>query len=391
MRTGITAVTAGIVGSLLTLMWSESQVGPLPLAEAQLTAPRVQPGGAATAQPALPSTQLTPAGSAVTTPAPITDAERIHRGVYERCNRGVVNISVTTVRRSFLGAYAESGDSGSGVVIDTEGHVITNYHVVEGASAVTVTLADGNEYEGDVVGLDPLNDIAILKIDAPATDLTVIPLGTSSDLFVGQAIYAIGNPFGLQRTLSTGIIASLGRSLHVREDWVIKSVIQIDAAINPGNSGGPLLDAAGRLIGINTAIAARAQQSAGIGFAIPVDLIRRSLPDLLEHGRVIRGDLGITVSETRQGLMIARIQPKGPAARAGLRGPVVVERREGNIIMRRLSSKAADVIVAVDGEQVTDAAEFFAQIAAKKPGESVELTVIRDRELVTVTVPLGEE
>lgn len=385
MRTFAIATLAGIAGTICTLMWVESLGSSASSASAQ------------TSGSALDSTKPTPRMPKIVAPpasAPIfvvSPQEKINRTVYDACNRGVVNISVTTYRRTFFGAVPESGDSGSGAVIDQEGHILTNYHVVEGARRISVTLANGDEYDGEVIGLDPLNDIAVLKIKAPAEDLNVIPLGDSSSLFVGQAIYAIGNPFGLQRTLSTGIIASLGRSLNVRDDWVIKSVIQIDAAINPGNSGGPLLDSAGRLIGINTAIAARAQQSAGIGFAIPVDLVKRSIPDLIEHGRIVRGDLGITVSEGRQGLQIVRIEPDGPADVAGLQGPLVKERREGGILYRRIDRGAADIIVALNGEQITTAAEFFAQIGARKPGETVELTIIRDSKLVNVNVTLGDE
>lgn len=391
MRTILIAIAAGVSSALVTLAWTNSGDSLIETADAQLAPRQLPVPTQPRSRPSAP--RLAPIAEPAVTPiatTTITPAEQVNRSVYERCSAGVVNISATTVRRTLFGAVPQSGD-GSGVVIDLDGHILTNYHVVSGASRVSVTLADGSDYPGEVVGVDPLNDIAVLKIDAPADKLTVIPLGDSSSLFVGQNIYAIGNPFGLQQTLSTGIIASLGRSLHVREDWVVKAVIQIDAAINPGNSGGPLLDASGRLIGINTAIAARTEQSAGIGFAIPVNLVRRSLPDLFEHGRVIRGDLGITVSETKQGLTIVRLAPKGPGEKAGLRGPMVEESRTGGIIYRRIRRDAADVIVALNGEQISDAAEFFAQIGDRRPGDQVELTVIRDGKLVTVPVILGDE
>lgn len=380
MRPFALATLAGMMGSFVTLFWVESRQSLTSQVEAQEAAPTLPLPGPAT----VPKASVIPE-------VPMSQTEQINRSVYDSCNQGVVNISVTTLRRTFFGAVPESGDSGSGVVIDKRGYILTNFHVVEGARRIMVTLASGEEYDGEVIGLDPLNDLAVLKVEAPSTDLTAVPLGSSQKLFVGQSIYAIGNPFGLQRTLSNGIIASLGRSLSVRDDWVIKSVIQIDAAINPGNSGGPLLNSAGELIGINTAIAARTQQSAGIGFAIPVDLIKRSLPDLIEFGRVVRGDLGITVSEGQQGLQIVRLDPDGPAAKAGMQGPLVRERRESGILYRRIDRSAADVIVALNGEQIVNAAEFFADIGDRKPGEIVELTVVRDSKLVKLKVTLGDE
>lgn len=382
MRTLIFSFMAGIAGAVAALAWLHHSPSASSVAVGQESPLRL---------PNTPAGRPTVPLASSTTPVVMTPQENVNRAVYDACNQAVVNISVTTLRRTFLGAVPESGDSGSGAIIDKEGYILTNYHVVEGARRIMVTLANGDEYDGDVVGLDPLNDLAVLKIEAPSEDLTAIQLGDSQSLFVGQAIYAIGNPFGLQRTLSTGIIASLGRSLSVRDDWVIKSVIQIDAAINPGNSGGPLLNSAGQLIGINTAIAARTQQSAGIGFAIPVNLVKRSLPDLIEHGRVVRGDLGITVSEGRQGLQVVRMEPNGPAAKAGLHGPLVKERREAGILYRRIDRGAADVIVALNGEQITSAAEFFADIGDRKPGEEVELTVVRDSQLVNLKVTLGDE
>ena len=325
--------------------------------------------------------------------ADVTQAERTANAVYEAASPAVVNIAVTTLRRvDLFRAVQSTGDSGSGVIIDKRGYVLTNYHVIESARQVLVTLSDDREYVGTLVGADPLNDIALLRIEPEGADLPTVPIGSSADLFVGQAVYAIGNPFGLQRTLSIGTVAALDRPLQVSDNWLIKSVIQIDAAINPGNSGGPLLDAAGRLIGINTAIKAEARQSAGIGLALPVDLIRRSLPDLIEHGRVIRGDLGIErLSEGPQGLRVIQLTPDGPAERAGVLGPFIEDSRDGQYIVRRIDRSRADRIVALDGETVETAAQLFALVDGKRPGDAVTLTVLRDKELVRVSVTLGED
>ena len=200
-----------------------------------------------------------------------------------------------------------------------------------------VTLHNGKTYEASLVGADPINDIAVLKIAAPREQLVPVALGNSGRLKVGMRVYAIGNPFGLERTMTTGIISSLNRSLKVRGGRTIRSIIQIDAAVNPGNSGGPLLDTHGRVIGINTAIATRTGQSSGVGFAIPANLIRRVVPQLIKHGRVIRPEIGIRrVYETERGLLIAALSPDGPAAKAGLRGPKVTRSRQGLFIVERI-------------------------------------------------------
>ena len=391
MRRIFPLLAASIGGSLVTLLVMQP-LPMLPAADAQ-----VRTRGLLDKLDSLAERREEPAVGIVRTarktvsPREMTPAEQTAHDVYEACNDAVVNISVTTIRRNLFGARPETGDSGSGVVIDPRGLVLTNAHVIEGARQVRVTLADGREFIGERVGVDTLNDIALLRIDPEGSPLSSVSLGTSEDLFVGQSVYAIGNPFGLQRTLSTGTVAALGRPLDVQDNWVIKSVIQIDAAINPGNSGGPLLDSEGRLIGMNTAIAAETRQSAGIGFALPVDLIRRSLPDLMEHGRVIRGDLGIaTLSESPQGLRVLQLDVGGPAETAGIRGPVIEERREGNYIVRRIDRSKADLIVALDGATVTSAADLFARLDGKRPGETVELTVMRDKSLVRVNVELGE-
>jgi S1-C subfamily serine protease len=317
----------------------------------------------------------------------LTPDEAVNVAVYESCNRSVVNISTLGIRgdRFFMLSVPEEGN-GSGALLDKAGHILTNYHVIRRARQITVTLHNEDSYEAKLVGADPVNDIAVIRIDAREEDLHPITLGDSERLKVGMRVFALGNPFGLERTMSMGIISSLNRTLEVQRNWIIKSIIQIDASINPGNSGGPLIDSHGRVIGMNTAIASRVDQSAGIGFAIPVNLVRRVVPELIEHGRVIRGDIGIThVSVTDEGLRIARLAPDGPAERAGLRGPQMTGRGPFVIIDR----SKADIIVAVDGEPVSTAAEFLGMIESKKPGDVVELTILRKNELRKVSVTLG--
>jgi S1-C subfamily serine protease len=329
----------------------------------------------------------------------LTPHETVNVAVYENCNRSAVNISTKNVRirESFLLAVPEvETGSGSGAVIDKAGHVLTNYHVVAGAKQIEVTLFNEQSYPATAVGADPVNDIVVLKIDAPAEELYPVTLGDSDHLKVGMRCFALGNPFGLDRTMSEGIISSLNRSLEVQENWVIKSIIQIDAAVNPGNSGGPLLDSRGQMIGMNVAIATRLGeqfgQSAGIGFAIPVSLIKRVLPELIQNGRVIRGELGVThVTESENGLRIVQMQQGGPAERAGLRGPKVTRQQRGPFITERLDRSAADVIVAIDGQPVGTAAEFHSVLEAKKPGDTVQLTILRGGQTLTVPVVLGGE
>ncbi len=315
--------------------------------------------------------------------------EVINVAVYDQCNRSVVNISTVSVSREGLFRLAMPAEgAGSGAIISTEGHILTNYHVIEGAKRIQVTLFNGESFPAKPVGIDPVNDIAVIRIEAPEEDLYPVELGDSDTLRVGMRVFALGNPFGLERTMSLGIISSLNRTLEIQENWVIKSIIQIDASINPGNSGGPLLDSHGRMIGINTAIASRVAQSAGIGFVIPINLVKRVVPELLEHGHVVRGDIGIThVEVVESGLRIARLEPEGAAAKAGLKGPKISKR--GVFVVEDVA--AADVIIAVDTEKVATPAEFLGFIESKKPGESVTITVLRDERPVEITVELGGE
>ncbi|MBN2215827.1 MAG: trypsin-like peptidase domain-containing protein [Pirellulales bacterium] len=378
-------LTVGIAAGLMLSALPEFQ----PATYAQI------PHGSAVAPPA--------AGTMRQLPPPVADdltpQEQINVRVYENTNRSVVNITTRTVQsgRFFMVEVPYEGvGEGSGVVIDRQGHVVTNGHVVEGAQGIQVTLFDGKSYDAELVGHDPVTDVAVLKINAPEASLHPVVLGSSSRLKIGQHVYAIGNPFGFERTLTTGIISSLNRSLPGRQNTArrIKSLIQIDAAINPGNSGGPLLDSRGRMIGMNTAIASHTGESAGVGFAIPINTINRVVPQLIQNGRVIRADIGIlTVYPTRNGLLIRTLAPGGPAERAGLRGPQVIRRRkqQGPIVYQyeTLDRSAADLIVGIDGQPVTDADEFMTYIESKEPGDQVTLAVVRDGRRTDVPVQLA--
>jgi S1-C subfamily serine protease len=325
----------------------------------------------------------------------LTPEELVHVMVYERVNRSVVNINTKVVRENAFALFeTPSEGAGSGSVLDTKGHILTNYHVVDGAREIQVTLYDGKSYEARLVGKDESNDVAVVKIEAPPQSLLPVTLGDSLRLRVGQRVYAIGNPFGLERTLTTGIISSLDRSLPTRNRRTIKSIIQIDAAINPGNSGGPLLDSHARLIGMNTAIASSTGQSAGVGFAIPVANIARIVPQLIEHGHVIRPDSGITrVMQTEHGLLIATMAPGGPAEQAGLRGFRIVKqrRRQGPFTYdtQSIDRNAADLIVAVDHQPITTANDFLNLVEVKRPGDEAVITVIREGREVDVRVRLS--
>lgn len=326
-----------------------------------------------------------------------TAEERTNIAVYDAVNRSVVNINTkATVATGLFLLEVPSEGAGSGIVLDARGHVLTNFHVVEGAREIQVLLYDGSSHTATIVGSDPATDVAVLKVQAPAELLVPVTFGTSNDLRVGQRVFAIGNPFGLERTLTTGIISSLNRSLPTRSGRTIKSIIQTDAAINPGNSGGPLLDSGSRLIGMNTAIASRTGQSSGVGFAIPVGTLARIVPQLIQRGRVVRPDAGIArVYQTDAGLLVAAVAPDGPAERAGIRGFKVVRerRRQGPFVaeFERVDRSGADLIVAVAGESVRTADDFLSAIESKNPGEHVLISVRREGHDLDIPVVLDAE
>ncbi len=322
--------------------------------------------------------------------------ERINVQVYEKCNKSTVNIDTKSVQQSslFFGVAAEiEAERGSGIVIDKKGHILTNYHVVEGAREVNVTLFNGKSYVAEMIGVDPPTDIAVMKIDAPEDELFPVEIADSSKLLVGQKVYAIGNPFGLERTLTSGIISSLNRTIGSRvRNRPIKQVIQIDAAINPGNSGGPLLDSKGRMIGMNTAIASRVGENSGVGFAIPTNNIHRIVPILVKEGKVARAEIGLQIFETEDGLQIRAVKPDGPADRAGLQGPKLVDKRSNrggfSITQRYIDTSAADLITAIDDVPVKTAEDFFTTIESHKAGDRVMISVLRDGKTVKVPVVL---
>jgi S1-C subfamily serine protease len=333
---------------------------------------------------------------AITPRGPLTAEEKGNIAVFESSKASVVYISTTERVRDFWtrNVLTVPYGTGSGFIWDAAGHVVTNLHVVAGAADATVRLADGKDYEASVVGASEAHDIAVLKIRIPSSSAAPIRIGTSHDLQVGQKVYAIGNPFGLDWTLTTGIVSALDRSLTGEKNVLVQHLIQTDAAINPGNSGGPLLDSAGRLIGMNTAIFSPSGASAGVGFAVPVDTVNRVVPELIARGHYAEPSLGIQTDEALSraiarrfgvsGAAILRVRPGGPAERAGLQG-ARVERRNRIV--------PGDVIVAINGKEVDSVARLVARLDDCKPGEVVQLTVWRDGQRIRkpVTLRSGED
>lgn len=346
------------------------------------------------------STQQARSGADLTVnaaPAPMTAEEQTNVHVYHATNPSVANINTTSIQQEqdffFMRQWQAEG-SGSGAVLDKQGHILTNFHVVDGADQVEVTLASGNSYEAELIGGDKEHDIAVLRIqDAPA-DLQPITLGMSSNLRVGQRVYALGNPFGWDGTLTTGIISSLNRDLPSRVPGrLMRSLIQTDAAMNPGNSGGPLLNTQGHMIGMCVAIATRTGQNAGVGFAIPIDRIKQFVPELIQNGRVVRANIGIIeVVETDAGLVVRRLAEGGPAQEAGLRGyrKIVQRKRQGGVLYETVTidRSQADRILAVDGEPMRTGVRFRDKIWEHQPGDVVKLTILRDGQKVEIPVTL---
>ncbi len=322
--------------------------------------------------------------------------------VYDQAGAAVVNVtSVTYVHDFFLNPVPQEG-TGSGFIYDDLGHIITNYHVVENAEELSVTLADGRTYPAEMIGQDPTNDLAVIRIHAE--DLPEpIPLGDSDDLRVGRFVVAIGNPFGLEGTLTVGVISSLGRVIQGPDGRFIGEVIQTDAAINPGNSGGPLLDLSGRVIGVNSQIVSPSGASAGVGFAVPSNTARRVVPELIAHGRYPHPWLGIeaiSLTEERAeifrqagmeeivntGVLVLQVARGGPADEAGLRGGTQLVR-----IGRYQIPLGGDIITAIDGESVADFQDLTIYLDTQtRVGETVAVTVIRDGQERVIDVTLQE-
>ncbi len=319
--------------------------------------------------------------------------EKNNISIYEKVNKSVVNITTRRVQVDdfFLLAIPSEG-SGSGFVLDKEGRILTNYHVIESSKAFTVTLYNGQQYSADLVGIDPNNDLAVLRIKIPSEKLYPVELGSSQGLRVGQKVLAIGNPFGLERTLTTGVISSIGRSLRTESGRLIKGIIQTDAAINPGNSGGPLLSSQGKIIGINTAIVSKVGQSSGIGFAIPINTVKRIINELITYGYVVRPNIGILqVYETGNGLLVAQLEMNGPAEKSGIRGPKLIIKRSGPVEYRSIDRSQADLIIAVDERTVKTLDELLEYIESKKPGSIVNIKVVRaGNKVFNIPVTLGK-
>ncbi|OGB06057.1 MAG: 2-alkenal reductase [Burkholderiales bacterium RIFCSPHIGHO2_12_FULL_69_20] len=298
--------------------------------------------------------------------------------VFKRLSPSVVHITTLATERDFFNRPVQQvpRGTGTGFIWDHSGHIVTNFHVIQEGTGARVTLADQSSWPARLVGAFPDRDLAVLKIEAPANKLPAIPLGTSRDLQVGQKVFAIGNPFGLDQTLTTGIVSALNREIESFNNRSIRGVIQTDAAINPGNSGGPLLDSAGRLIGVNTQIASPSGASAGIGFAIPADEVNRVVPRLIRDGRITRPALGIAAASEGvqralrlpEGVALVQVTPGGPAARAGLRA--FARERDGSI-------RAGDVITALNDEPVASLDDMLTLLEKRQPGETVTLSLWR--------------
>ena len=278
--------------------------------------------------------------------------------------------------------------TGSGFVWDTTGHVVTNYHVIEDADGARVTLSDGTTWDAELVGAAPTKDLAVLRIRAPREHMRPIPLGRSAPLKVGQSVFAIGNPFGFDQTLTTGVISALGREIESAGGIPIRDVIQTDAAINPGNSGGPLLDSSGRLIGVNTAIFSPSGAYAGIGFSIPVDVVRQVVPELIRYGRLRRASLGVEVASQEisrrlgiEGALILHVEPGGPADAAGIRAVF----RDASGMLR-----LGDIVIAIDDQTVSTPADLVLALESRRAGESVTIRLLRDGEERAAQVRLAE-
>lgn len=332
-----------------------------------------------------------------------TQDELQNINVYKNANEAVVNITTETVGINwFLEPIPQEGGSGSGSIIDSRGYVVTNTHVISDAVKIYISLSDGSQYEGTIVGTDKENDIAVIKFTPPkGTTLKTIPFGESSALQVGQKVLAIGNPFGLERTLTTGIVSALGRPIKTESNTIIKDMIQTDTAINPGNSGGPLLDTKGRMIGINTMIYSTSGSSAGIGFAVPVNTAKRVVSELIQYGKVRRGSIDADLVQltssissyarlsVKEGLLVSKVGTGSFAEKAGLRGGTDAVRygsgRNSSIIYL-----GGDIITSIAGEPISSLTDYYSALESRKPGEIVEITVLRGKQQISIKLTLAE-
>jgi len=320
-----------------------------------------------------------------------TQDEQRNIFVYEKCNEAVVNITTQVMGVNwFLEPIVQDGGSGSGSIIDKRGYVVTNVHVISNASKISISLSDGTTYEGKIIGQDVESDIAVLKFDPPANlELKTIDFGDSDKLKVGQKVIAIGNPFALERTMTTGIISGLGRPIQESKNVIIRNMIQTDAAINPGNSGGPLLDTNGKMVGINTMIISNSGSSAGVGFAVPVSTARRVVNDLLQFGKVNRGIIDIIpvqmTSSIAQyaglgintGILVSSVQRGSSAERGGIKGGTKAV-QYGSRWNPTTIYLGGDIIIGIDGITIRTYADYTSALESKRPGDTVTVTVWRD-------------
>lgn len=344
-----------------------------------------------------------PQSQLVADTATYTQDETQNITVYQKANEAVVNITTETVGINwFLEPVPQEGGSGSGSIIDTRGYVVTNTHVIADAVKIFISLSDGSQYEGKVVGTDKENDIAVLKFDPPkGVVLKTIPFGDSTNLMVGQKVLAIGNPFGLSRTLTTGIVSALGRPIKTESNTIIKDMIQTDTAINPGNSGGPLLDTIGRMIGINTMIYSTSGSSAGIGFAVPVNTAKRVVSEIIQYGKVRRGSIDAELVQlnasianyaridTDRGLLVSRVGKGSNAEKAGLKGGTDAV-RYGSSRNSSVIYLGGDIITSIGGQRVESLTDYYSALEARKPGETVDITVLRGKQQISLRLVLAE-
>ncbi len=355
-----------------------------------------------TATPAIVVVTATPVPASLpAAPTGLTQAdiaraeEALVVDIYQRVSPAVVHITSRVTEMDFFFGPLPREGTGSGFIVDREGHIVTNNHVIENAESVEVTLVDGTALPARVVGADPVSDLAVLQVQAPPDKLSPVELGQSASLKVGQRAIAIGNPFGLDRTLTVGVISSLGRPLELENGSFMYDIVQTDAAINPGNSGGPLLDSYGRVIGVNTAIRSGAEN---IGFAVPVDTVRRVMPELLAHGRYRHpwaGFVGYSITPSlaealalpvKQGILVARVSSDGPAAAAGLRGAT-----EEVIVGNSRVLAGGDIVVAVDGRAVVDNQSLARYLELEtRVGQTIVLTILRAGREQTLSFVLVE-
>jgi S1-C subfamily serine protease len=337
-----------------------------------------------------PGSGPAPAPRQVEARGSLAEDEQNNISVFRTVSPSVVHITTVELARSFLSLDVMQipRGTGSGFIWDDRGNIVTNFHVIQGASAARVTLSDQSNYRATLVGAFPDRDLAVLRIDAPKEKLRAIVVGGSGELQVGQKVYAIGNPFGLDQTLTTGVISALNREIESVTRRPIRGMIQTDAAINPGNSGGPLLDSAGRLIGVNTAIYSPTGSFAGIGFAIPVDEVNRVVPRLIRDGKFVRPALGIQPAPQAfqralglgKGIAIVGVLPDSPAAKAGIRP--FMRTPDGNLVR-------GDVIVALAGKEVATLEDLQTELELRQPGETVAVTVARGDKRENIQVRLG--